>query len=447
MFVSLFAWLSELYHTFAEATKGSPFLAGGVAVWALTISSYLLRSVPRNLWHLISTQSTTSITLNNTGYEGNLTLFHAFMDWYGKTGWVRFSRTLSLDAKTYNGSSCVVGPGYGRHFFIHGGYLYWFQKGTLDSAGSERQKEVITIHTIGRSTARLTNMVKEFIPKRERDNRTTIYVPNGENDWTNIADIVKRPFDSVILDKKVKDTLVARLDDFYTKREWYVNRGLDHKLCIVLHGPPGTGKTSIVKSLAGKYDADLYNLNITEMTDKSLRNAIASVRPGSFVLLEDFDASTAVKSRKTQATPNVGMISDSPVDVSKPPKPAAPPAPLTLPQLDNMMLEGFSLLSISGVLNALDGVVGLDNIVVIMTTNHLEKIDSAILRKGRVNLIIEIGLLSDESVKEYINYSYGEQDFTGITFKPVAGCELQDALLVNKDSYEGFIKTLAPFIE
>lgn len=438
MFASLLSWATEWYSVLAEATKGNQILGGALMIWVLGVVTMLARSLPVKICKFIARQSTTKLIFNNAGANGgNAKIFQAFMAWYLTTPHTHLSRSLSLDGADWYGTQVVTGPGYGKHYFIYKGRLFWFVKEKLDSGGSELQKEEISITALGRNTKLIHELIEKFRPRERPLDETEIF-QFTENYWSSLASVKMRPFESVIINKEIKDTVMQRIDDFYTKRQWYLDKGLSHKLTMIFHGIPGTGKTSFIKALAGKYGVNVYVINISTMTDDKLEKAIASVPKGNFILIEDFDSSKAVKARNTP-------IKDEILDVVG----TTPPAPKR-PKSDTVSFaeefSDYSMLSLTGVLNALDGIVSLDNTIIFMTTNHIDKIDEAILRKGRCDLDVEIGQLNNDSIKEYINYTYGnDKDLSGYHFKPITGCNLQDALLINKDDFKGFMETLRPY--
>lgn len=416
---------SELFALYTEATKTNPVIAGLVGLWVMGLTTYLLRTVPQRLWRLLSLQCSTAVTFNTTGIWESRVVFVAFSEWYGGTKWANQSRRLSLDAipNTDHGPSdetrvakVVLGPGYGLHFFFADGWLFWFRKSVLDSSGSEAQKEQIELFCFGRDKRRIERVVERFKPKPPAANGIAIYT-FADRWWARAATIPKRPLDSVIVAPWTFERITKQLHEFKERRDWYQANGLAHKLTILLHGVPGCGKTSLIKALASHYGSDIYTLNINELTDKSLACAIASTPKGAFLLLEDFDSALAVKARadKSQRRTQADAIDDA--------------------------AANFVGLSLTGVLNALDGIVPLDNNVVFLTTNHLDAIDAAVLRKGRTDLIVEIGPLGPAEVTAYVKHVYGRTPDQ--TFPPIPGCDIQALVLEHKTDYEGFIRGLA----
>jgi len=94
-------------------------------------------------------------------------------------------------------------------------------------------------------------------------------------------------------------------------------------------------------------------------------------------------------------------------------------------------------------LNALDGVVPLDDVLVFMTTNTLADIDPALLRKGRVDQIFHIPLLKDPEIKEYVAVMCPDiQIPETCRFKAIAGCDLQALYLDNKWDEAAFVASI-----
>jgi ATP-dependent 26S proteasome regulatory subunit len=80
-----------------------------------------------------------------------------------------------------------------------------------------------------------------------------------------------------------------------------------------------------------------------------------------------------------------------------------------------------------------------------MTTNCLEKLDTALLRKGRTDYVIELGQLVDTDIKRFVEYHYAsDDDYSHLDFPvlPISGCDLQAIVLANKRDYNGFVQVL-----
>ncbi|KAI0271129.1 P-loop containing nucleoside triphosphate hydrolase protein [Russula aff. rugulosa BPL654] len=164
----------------------------------------------------------------------------------------------------------------------------------------------------------------------------------------------KRPMSSIVLEPAVKEMLLADCRDFLRSEDWYAERG-ELLLCIkmqvfmilywkgipfrrgfLLHGVPGSGKTSLIHSLAGELGLDIYVVSLSSkgMSDNTLSTLMGSVPPRCILLLEDLDA-----------TFTRGISRDS----------TSTGAPTTPTKVAAEVNDG-STLSLSGLLNSLDGI-------------------------------------------------------------------------------------------
>lgn len=431
----------SFYDRVQDLSKVNPLLATVIGAWALGVMTWALRSVPAKLFTFFKQQLTTSLVINNTGWGANKRQFEAFMQWFIQTKWSKYSRDLSMDGNEYVDGQVIMGPGYGTHFFMYRGWPYWFVKRRLESAGTSAEKEAIDIFTLGRNQKRITDLIEDF-RYRPTPNELSVYRLHEKN-WHPVVAIKKRPLHTVIVDAEIKARLLAQLDYFNQNANWYHHRGMAHKLTYILHGKPGTGKTSLIKALASHYNRNIYQININQMSDSSFEAAISTVPAGAFVLLEDFDSSSATHRRAPPVIhlPIPAIESNCPVGV--PSAPALELAATTPAQTVNEKLPMMSMLSLTAVLNTLDGIVTLDNTVIFMTTNHLEKLDEAITRKGRVDHIEEIPRLKHTEVCAYIQLMYpGTALDPTCKFADIAGCDIQALFLEHREDVQSFIQAL-----
>ncbi|VDO53640.1 unnamed protein product [Onchocerca flexuosa] len=164
----------------------------------------------------------------------------------------------------------------------------------------------------------------------------------------------KRPLTSVVLDDGVANSIV---NDF----QEYTERGIPYRRGYLFYGPPGSGKSSFIAALASYFGYSVCMLSLSERTldDDRLNHLLNTPPPYSVVVLEDVDA--AFGSR------------DDPVQSAK-------------------AYEGLTRVTFSGLLNAIDGVASADERILFMTTNHIDRLDPALIRPGRVD------------VKQYFGY-------------------------------------------
>ncbi|PWY80345.1 hypothetical protein BO94DRAFT_496811 [Aspergillus sclerotioniger CBS 115572] len=190
----------------------------------------------------------------------------------------------------------------------------------------------------------------------------------------------KRPLDSVVLDEGVKERIVDDVQDFVSSAKWYHDRGIPYRRGYLLYGPPGTGKSSFIQALAGELDYDIAILNLSErgLTDDRLNHLLTIVPNRTLVLLEDVDA--AFSNRRTQT--------------------------------DEDGYRGANV-TFSGLLNALDGVASAEERIIFLTTNHVERLDEALVRPGRVDMTVRLGEVTRYQVGCLWDRFYGELDPSG----------------------------------
>lgn len=265
----------------------------------------------------------------------------------------------------------VLTPGPGTHFMWYHGRPLMIERhkpdggqaggvdGVISALGGQAGKnEKIVIRIPGRkrsiAEALIAEARDEAIPK---DGKIDIRISNVR--WSGywvLADRIRpRPIDSVVLSGDGHETLLKDLADFRKSYQWYTSLGIPYRRGYLFYGPPGNGKTSLAVALASYFGMNVYVLNLASagMSDGKLNELMTSVSDNSVILMEDIDCAF-VQREKTE----------------------------------NKQEE---TLTFSGVLNALDGVGGKDGRITIMTTNHIERLDPALIRPGRIDVRMFVG--------------------------------------------------------
>ncbi|KAG8738557.1 hypothetical protein FRC10_006682 [Ceratobasidium sp. 414] len=259
-----------------------------------------------------------------------------------------------------NGTSDVLFslvPAPGIHWFRYRGA--WIQvkrerEGKLIDLNSGVPWETVTLTTLARDRALFSTLLAEArdLALRGNEGRTVVYIARGI-EWTQFGrPRRKREIGSVVLAEGVADRIISDVRAFMGRGKWYTERGIPYRRGYLLHGPPGSGKSSFIQALAGSLGYNICVLNLSErgLTDDKLNYLLAHIPERSFVLLEDIDAAF----NKRVQTSDDGYQSG---------------------------------VTFSGLLNALDGVASGEERIMFMTTNHLSRLDPALVRPGRVDLI------------------------------------------------------------
>jgi len=293
-------------------------------------------------------------------------------------------------------------PSFGTHYFWYNKRLLIFrrQEDTRQTGwGPVSEREQISISCFGRNPVVLKQLLDEcrmhFL--KNDVNRTVIYrggLKSGtaEPTWTRCVSRVSRPFSTVVLDEAVKQSLLDDMRDYlhpYTRR-WYSNRGIPYRRGYLLYGPPGTGKSSLSFAIAGYFKLKIYivSLNSPSMNEENLGTLFSELPKQCVVLLEDIDTAGLTHTRKN---PNETDEEAKPLVTTLPATTVINPAnPPTNPHGGRI--------SLSALLNILDGVASQEGRVLIMTTNHLEKLDEALIRPGRVDMTIKFDLANAQMI-------------------------------------------------
>ena len=255
---------------------------------------------------------------------------------------------------------------------------------------------------------------------------TTVIYTNWGTEWRPFGSPRRRrPLHSVVLDEGVAEHIHADMQEFLNSAQWYTDRGIPYRRGYLMHGEPGCGKSSFVAAIAGEigYDICVLNLSDSGLTDDRLSHALSSVPPQSLVLLEDIDAAFVQR----EATDRRASC----VATQRGASPGSPSAALLLFRtLVCASLRPCRHVTFSGLLNALDGVAAGEERVLFMTTNHIERLDPALIRPGRVDVIHRIGAATPSQLRRmFLKFFVGEEAKAHQFAHTLEGTELSMAQL------------------
>lgn len=291
------------------------------------------------------------------------------------------SRGLGVQGPT--GAHFFLQPGYGRHVVKFGNAYIAVnrEKHSTANMNTGEPHEVVQLTTLWAHRHAFEAIFREAhrLAAKAHEGKTVVYSARGL-EWAPLGDPrKKRPLGSVILDEGVKESIVGDVKDFLLKQQWYVERGIPYRRGYLLFGPPGSGKSSFIQALAGELDFSVAMVNLSEMgmTDDKLAHLLTKLPKRSLLLLEDADAAF-VNRRQRDA-------------------------------------DGYSGASVtfSGLLNALDGVAAGEERIAFLTTNHIDRLDPALIRPGRVDMMLRIGDATRFQAARMWDRFYGEVDENG----------------------------------
>lgn len=272
--------------------------------------------------------------------------------------------------------------------FFYKGHLLRFHCTQTDSGYFPRK--TMTLSCLGRSSKTLEDLLQECrldYLKKSRD-RTVIF-EHRDGFWKKLNARDIRPIHTVVMKEEVKKALLDDIQSYLDPetQAWYASRGLPYRRGYLLFGRPGTGKSSLSLSIAGCFGLEVYIVNIASIDDSRLSTMFTSLPPRCVVLLEDIDAVGVSRSYDSD-----GEGSDTSSGAPLPGK------------------KSQGRVSLSGLLNALDGVGSTDGRVLIMTTNHIEHLDPAVIRPGRVDMKVEFQLADHEITRQLFRNMFEQGD-------------------------------------
>ena len=232
-------------------------------------------------------------------------------------------------------------------------------------------------------------------------------LPNTHLMYTKSKFTTNRTFDNVFFEQR--DQVKGRTEFFLEHRDWYDKKGIPYTLGFMFHGPPGTGKTSSLKAIASRGRRHIINVQLSEIKTKAqlqhlffndeihVYNGTNSERytiPVSerLYVIEDIDAMGDTVLRREWKKPT--MI-----------KPESTGDPF----LDRNPEPEKEVIDLSFLLNLLDGTLEANGRILVITTNFPERIDRALIRPGRVDMIVNFQKCSVKILREIVQAFYEKE--------------------------------------
>lgn len=263
--------------------------------------------------------------------------------------------------------------------------------------GSSRGKYIeISTLRIKDYPKKLKSFIKKYITNVDAEisasGRKCIGIVNPyEGHIYELDNTIRRDFNNVFIPDNIVNEICESLDKFRNSKDWYDEHSIPCHFGIMLYGAAGMGKSSIAQAIATYMHSNLFVLSGDSIM--ALPKAIRMINQTTtrhrneynIILIEDVDCGIAADNISNRLSKMMSTHRSSD---------------------DEMLADNH--MGLASVLNVLDGIGAPNNVIFIFTTNHIEKLDPALIRPGRIDLSLEIKPVCLESFGKFMIHHYGD---------------------------------------
>lgn len=366
-------------HDFIQAQLQNQFMTGGLAVMAFGAVLVQMRNIPGKLWAVFHRRFITTVDVADHDQA-----FYWVQQWLASHEYTKKARLLTVSTRKspFNPDrhhtvvsdkdevEIIFSPAPGMHVFRHKGrwVMLWRDRRAMESiSGGVAYHEAFVFRTFSKNVVQnIIEEAREFAHPAHDDSISVF-----RNQWGQWRLAMRRPprdLSSVVLESGISDKIIKELDRFFVRAQWYKDHGIPYQRGYLLYGPPGSGKTSLVVAIASRFKRDIYVLRPSSLTDEAFQGAMLDIPPHGIILIEDVDC-----------------------------------------MWDKRESADHSQVSFDGFLNGIDGVAAPQGRILFMSTNHLDKLDDALIRPGRADKVFYVGPATwDQARRLFLNFFPGD---------------------------------------
>jgi chaperone BCS1 len=348
----------------------------------------------------------------------------------------RFINTLSIDSSF---SKNLYIPLFGTdNSFIFRGKRIYLSSFTMKADRTEWNRNRVEMRRItfwmyGQNMDFLKDFIEHVIEEHKKEYDDCIKVSRARHMsemWKVPNKVPGRKKDTVFLPETMMEDILGDIKEFSESKDWYQSKGIPYRRGYLFYGPPGTGKTSTIRSVAYESGRTMRVMNMASpfISDDILQCLISGCGEDDILVIEDVDA----------------VFKDDDEDVIEERNRRIEEEPKTRIErhfgLSRKKIKN-SPVTLSGLLNALDGVDSSEGFITIMTSNFPDRLDDALVRPGRVDKKYAFGYPDDDQIRRMYTLFFPEGDQKHYFADAILSSEkrlsmatIQGYLIASKDS-------------
>lgn len=411
-------WRNKMIEWFTvvfTSIQSNPIVAGlfGTALIAGVVSYF--KALPMKIFNIVKSWFTITIVVNNAedSYVYSILLNsiisvpgHQLNQTYGVTFQPPISNKFYSKNNQTRDSRLIVSDGTSKFFRIDG-ILCRVHK-FVDQESKMYRNSSLAISFYTRDKEKIRSILREWYILYESNKADTHFkCKTWSGNWS--TNFVRKINTSNHQFTQQQLAVIDNVTKFLLHPEYWYDKNLIHKEGVLLHGVPGTGKSYFVKVLASMFNLPVYYLSLSGFySENQLLEALSGVLTPSIILIEDIDCSTSSSARNINGSNynNTKQTIDKALH-----KLSNNGVPNEEPISDK---QSSGKLPLSSLLNIFDGFLSQEGQLIFVTTNNLQSLDSALLRSGRFNTVIEFKPHTTAEINKELSIYYEVDDSSNL---------------------------------